>query len=295
MLGRADHSKETGGPSDMHPLVSIRIPLYNHQDYIIDALESVLKDTYPNKELVIIDDGSTDHSLHVAQNWIDNTKPDFPVSLTTQENKGVTRTLNSLVQKSKGAFLVSLASDDRLQSGGIQKRITYLQENPQKSAVIGDCNVISAKGELISTSGLSKFYHANLDMYKTDSGLLEEIITNWSVPGSVMMVRREVYDKVGPYNETLTVEDWDFYLRLASQGLLGFINTPVSDYRLHGKNTALAKDKKFQNYSQMALTAWHNLSTVPKSHRLGLIKKLISLTSRALYFGLVQILSLKKT
>lgn len=273
------------------PLVSIRMPLFNHAHYVEEALESVRCDGYPNKELIIIDDGSQDGSSQVVRDWIGRMQPEFPVSLTSRENRGIARTLNELIAASRGEFLVSLASDDRLLPGGILRRLDYLLAHPKKKAVIGDCRVIDAAGARLYDSGFSQLYKGRLQRYHTDSGILDEVIRNWSVPGSVLMVHRDIYHHVGPYDERLQIEDWDFYLRLVSEGLLGFVEKPVSEYRLHGSNTALRKDRKFRNYWQMTLTAWRNIPVVPASYRFAMGRAVLRFGIRASVFGLIELLS----
>ncbi len=255
------------------PKVSVRMALYNHEAYVREALESVRRDSYANKELVIIDDGSTDNSADAVRRWIDEAKPDFPVIFKSRENRGVTRTLNELVSLCTGDYLVSLASDDMLVDGGIEKRLDYLRRHPEKQAVFGDCLVIGENGGILHESGLSGFYKANLERYRDDDGLLDEIVTNWSVPGSILMVRRGIYGLVGGYNESLQIEDWDFYMRMAAKKLLGFTEDIVACYRLHGSNTSSNPLGKRLRYKQQALTALYNLPGAAAGHKLYLLRK----------------------
>jgi len=257
------------------PKVSIRIALYNHENYIVEALESVRQDSYANKELVIIDDGSTDNSAAVAQQWLDDTSLDFPVIFKSRKNKGITKTLNELIGLCSGDYFVSLASDDCLIVGGIEKRLAYLLENQDKLAVIGDCHVIDGKGAPLFQSGLSNLYKANLDRYQSVEGILNEVITNWSVPGSLLMVRRDIYDLISDYNEKLEIEDWDFYMRMTTRGLLGFVNEPIANYRLHDSNTSRTSKNKLWRYKQLMLSAWYNLPTVPVNYKIFLLRKMI--------------------
>lgn len=297
MSGRAEGAGGPEAQSDMSdwPLVSVRMPLFNHEAYVFEALESVRLNDYPNKELVVIDDGSSDRSFSVAQEWLQKTQPDFPVQLRTRENRGLTRTLNELVEISNGEFLVSLASDDRLIVDGIRSRVSYLLAHPEKMAVIGDCHVIDQHSTQIHGSGFEDLYSACLGRYQTDQGLLDEILGNWAVPGSVLLVRKGLYDKVGLYDENLRVEDWDFYIRMVSQGLLGFVARPVSDYRVHADNTALARGKKFMNYTQLMKTAWKNIWVVPGSHRHVMMQKILGFGARALVWrGMQAVDDLKK-
>ena len=110
------------------------------------------------------------------------------------------------------------------------------------------------RGKQAMASGIED-YHKSHGVKRSrliDSALLpSEIVFHWGVPGPVMMARREAYSLLGGYDESLRLEDWDFYLRLASQNALGYVNTPVSSWRVHGNNTILRKD----NYLDGALEA----------------------------------------
>jgi glycosyltransferase involved in cell wall biosynthesis len=134
----------------MPPLVSILIPLYNHEHFIAKCLDSVLEDTYPDKEIVIIDDGSKDSSAEVVMQWRSAQSESLPCSFTfiSRENRGVTSTLNELVALAQGGLLAILASDDYLLPGGIEARTNYLEQNRDKLAVIGDCKLVDYQGEL---------------------------------------------------------------------------------------------------------------------------------------------------
>ncbi|KRT55834.1 glycosyltransferase family 2 protein [endosymbiont of Ridgeia piscesae] len=253
--------------------VSVRIPAYNHEKYIERCLDSVLEDSYPNKELVIINDGSTDRTPELIDQWIKKNQPEFPVLYESRENRGLPKTLNELVALCCGKYLVSLASDDYLLDGGIEERVRYLDEHTDKFAVISDCIVVDDGGNLLHDSGLTGLYSAKVEKYYNADGLLDEIISNWSVPGPVLMVRRSLYDKVGQYNEKLEVEDWDLYIRMASQKLLGFVNKKVSAYRLHDKNICRRSDKVIWSHKQRLRIAIKNLANVPSGYKISMLRQ----------------------
>lgn len=258
------------------PLVSIRIPAYNHEKFINQCLDSVLFDDYPNKELVVIDDGSTDETASMIEDWINKNKPEFGVRFYPREHRGLSPTLNELISLCEGDFLVSLASDDVLIPGGIRSRVDYLMNNPKKSAVFSDCMVIDDNDTVTHASALTELYSSSIESYSEDNLLSREIIWNWSIPGPVLMVRRTIYEKTGYYNPKLLIEDWDFYLKMCSQNLLGFINEKVSYYRLHESNTSRPKNNAM-NLVRLAGTAQKNISGFQGELRRLLIKKMFIL------------------
>lgn len=228
---------ERGAAQTTLPLVSVVIPAYNHGGYVQRCLDSVAEDGYANKEVVIIDDGSTDDTNTRIREWIARNETRLTCRYISRENRGLVATLNELVRMCTGEYLVVLASDDYLLPGGIGCRVEYLRNHAAKDAVIGDCIVVDGNDKLIASSGLSGFYSADKSRYHDDRGLRREIILNWSVPGPVLMVRRSIYGKIGGYDPRLCLEDWDMYLRMAAQDLLGFVDHPVSAYRVHPDST----------------------------------------------------------
>jgi len=223
----------------MRPLVSVIIPVYNHQDFLLKCLESVANETYDNIEILIIDDGSTDDSFQIAQTWSERNADRFArIELHRQENLGVTKTLNRLVQLAKGEFIAVLASDDCLLPGGIEARVNALGRNSDWLAVFGDCVVVDENETLLHESGVCGFYPGSARKCALlDRGLIGlELALRWSVPGPVFLMRRQTPEIIGEYDETISVEDKDYYLRLLTRGALGFIDHKVASYRLHGRN-----------------------------------------------------------
>jgi len=224
--------------SGYNPLVSILIPLYNHDRYITQCLDSILNDPYPAKEIIILDDGSTDNSVQVVKEWYSKNREKIAgrFELKNQNNHGLCATLNKLVNLAKGDYIALLASDDHLLPGGIQARVDYLEKHNDKMAVFGDCIVIDSNDKLIYKSGIENLHHGRKKYLINDSLLGYELIFHWCVPGPVFMAKRDTYKAIGLYDETLAVEDWDYYLRLVSQSALGFIDYPVAAYRHHETN-----------------------------------------------------------
>jgi len=225
--------------------VSIIVPCWNEEFTIGGTLHSLLNLDYPkNKlEIIAIDDGSTDHTPDIIEGWIEKNRKNIPVTYRSRKNKGVTATLNDLIDLSKGEYILFIHSDDYLLPDGISKRLKYLQQHSEKLAVFGDCIVIDSHGKKIYDSGLSGLYFAKKENYNDPEKLKKEIITNWSVPGGTLMVRKSAYDEFG-YNENFIIEDLDFYLYFASHNLIGFLDETVSAYRVHGENTCM-KDENW--------------------------------------------------
>ncbi len=217
------------------PLVSVLIPMYNHARYIRRCLDSLLEDGWDNLEALVIDDGSSDESFEIALDWANKHSAKLVrFELTRQENQGLPRTLNKLVEKAKGEYVALLASDDYLLPGGIEARVKALENNPNWLAVIGDVHIVDTSGNLLHTSGLIGFVKRPkwvLDHQKT---LRRELLLRWWCPGPALMLRRCTFDseQIGLYDTSISIEDRDYYLKLISRNGLGFIHYPVAAYRI---------------------------------------------------------------
>ena len=261
------------------PLVSVLVPLYNHARYITRCLDSVLEDGYPNIEIIIIDDGSKDDSAALARQWFtrQHSASLKHFEFEDRQNKGVTRTLNELVGKANGEYLILLASDDYLLPGGISARLEYLEQHPTKFAVFGDCIVVDDSGSKTHDSGIADLYNGHLECLVQEELLPMELIFKWCVPGPVFMARKELYDQIGLYDESLRVEDWDMYLRIAARNQLGFITTPVAAYRYHGGNSVLNDTMKSAQLDSLLRTAEKNIRAFRGAQRRSLLYKYFKL------------------
>lgn len=219
------------------PLVSVLIPSFNHESYIIECLESVIADGYPNIELIVIDDGSSDRTYEKAAEWISQHLRYFQggAQCRTQENKGLVTTLNLLVAEAKGLYFVLVAGDDQLLLGGIASRLDYLLQHKEYLAVFGDAQAIDENGNLIFSSVIQDKFRGNKRALSDPRFRTIELILNWCVPGPVFMADRRVTEIVGEYSEKFLIEDRDYYLRLLAFGRLGFLDKPVAAYRLHSE------------------------------------------------------------
>lgn len=222
-------------------LVSVLVPVHNQEKFITDCLDSVLEQDYPNIELVILDDGSTDHSAAIATKWIDqNGSRLASAQIHQQENRGVCATFNRLVALSKGEFVAPLAADDFLLPGGIRRRAEALGKHDAWLAVFGDCVLVDENAQVLNESAITGLIGEGRGsrkralVYPQLIGL--ELILRWSIPGPALLVRRDAYREdvgVGPYKENLNAEDRDFHLRLVARAALGFVDSSVAAYRVH--------------------------------------------------------------
>lgn len=216
--------------------VSILIPCYNHEKFIERTLDSIVADTYPYKEIVIINDGSTDNSDVKIREWVSKNEQKVKVTYTARENKGVCVTLNEMTLKSKGKYILPLASDDCLYGNTIAKRIQILEDDPQKTVLLNDALVIDAEDNVIMQSSATDYWKADKSKYLNDNDLIYECIRGPKVGGPIIMYDRSILDEIGMHPEDLRIEDWYFYQRAACVKRMVYVDFKVALYRVHGDN-----------------------------------------------------------
>ncbi|MBY0292312.1 MAG: glycosyltransferase [Alphaproteobacteria bacterium] len=225
------------------PLVSILIPAYNHEKYIGEVLDSFLFITYSNIELVIIDDGSTDDTPNIIEKWVVDHQDEIHVNYYSRENKGCSATQNELINRARGEFVIPSSSDDYLLPHSVEKLVKAAQKFPNKNIFFGDGIVIDGKGKKIKDSILEDLNNTKKINLLTEKTLPEEIISRWSISGPQAMMRRDVYNKLGMYDNNLVIQDWDFYLSAIAGNHVLFIDEPICAYRVHSFNTSRVKDR----------------------------------------------------
>jgi glycosyltransferase involved in cell wall biosynthesis len=210
--------------------------MYNHARFVRECLDSLLTEGWPNLEVLLLDDGSSDGSFEVAQQWRWEHPGAFSrFELGRQANQGVTRTLNKLVAQSRGEYLTLVASDDALLPGGLAKRIEVLNQHLHWLAVLGNAWIMDLSGQVFHRDGARGFKQRASWVLDHPDTLCRELLIRWWVPGPTLLLRRRAFDPdlgVGLYDESIAYEDRDFYLRLLQRTALGFVDYPVALYRV---------------------------------------------------------------
>jgi glycosyltransferase involved in cell wall biosynthesis len=208
----------------MKPKVSVIIPNYNYSQYICEAVESVLLQTYPNVEIIIVDDGSKDNSLEVLEKFGDKIK------ILAQQNAGVSVARNNGVANSNGEFIAFLDADDIWLPEKIERQISLFLNDKTLGLVHVAVQDIDASGKNLGThfDGLSGEVSHELLLFK------RAVILGG---GSGIMIPRKIFDEVGGFDLRLsTSADWDIFYQISSRYKVGFINEILLKYRLHGLN-----------------------------------------------------------
>jgi SAM-dependent methyltransferase len=221
----APHDEPTGADApEGAALVSIVIPCFNQAHFLGEAIESVLAQTYPHLEVVVVDDGSADNTGEVAARYPG-------VRYVRQENQERSAARNTGLRHSTGDYLVCLDADDRLLPGAVEAGLEHLHAHPECAFAFGKWRPIAMDG-----SPLPKWPPPRIEV-EGDAyvGLLQ---CNYIEMHATVVYRRAVFAAVGGFDPALKAsEDFDLYLRIARQYPVCSHGTVVAEYRRHGSNT----------------------------------------------------------
>ena len=215
--------------TDSQPLVTVIIASYNHGPYIEQSIQSVLDQTYPNIELLVIDDGSPDDSVERIQRLQAVHGFDFRV----QQNQGLTNTLNGAIARAKGSLIVPFGSDDIMMPDRIAVQVAYMDGKPEVGICAGNIELIDANGNLFPEKRQRRDVpFRRLDF---DDMFLER---KPYPPAPTLMIRREALDKVGGFDPSIRLEDLYIELKITHAGyFIDGLNVVMARYRKHATNS----------------------------------------------------------
>ena len=190
-----------------YPLVSVLCLCYNQADFVREAIDSVLNQTYPNVQLIVVDDASTDASVSVIEEYLKSHANIMFLPLS--QNVGNCKAFNHAFRYAKGDFIIDLAADDVLLPERISAGVaTLFQAGDSYGVNFTDAEWISADGQTLLRHS-QRFPHDTIpqgDVYK-------DLIQRFFICSPTMMYRTEVIRSLGGYDESLAYEDFDFWIR----------------------------------------------------------------------------------
>jgi glycosyltransferase involved in cell wall biosynthesis len=209
----------------MSKLVSIIIPCYNAEKWIREAIDSCLNQTYPNIEIIVIDDGSTDRSLEFIKNYGNK------IIWKTGENRGGNHARNRGFSLSRGEYIQFLDADDYILPEKITRQVNFLEEN-NADVVYGDW-----RHQKHFTDG--KFILEDIQVSGQQSNILASLLADWWVSPACILFNREAVEKSGGWDETLKAgQDRDFFLSVViNNAKVSYQPGCYSIYRRYGNVT----------------------------------------------------------
>lgn len=236
------------------PLVTIIAISYNQEDYVEATLDSIKKQTYPNIQLIISDDGSKDRTKEIIRNWVSTQYPQA-IFLDNSVNVGITKNLNRALPHIKGSFVKQIGCDDMLLENSVSIIMDKFTELPDDYGVIyTDMYRINEKGDLIDERGLiEKRGHPVYSGYVYKEMIKKPFITSASI-----IFKKEVLDKLVCFNEKVFYEDHDTYLRASKYFKFYYIPEKLVKYRVHSASliNSSPKIKYFINTYNVYMTSY---------------------------------------
>jgi glycosyltransferase involved in cell wall biosynthesis len=209
-------------------LVTAAIPTYNRARYLAEAIESAVAQTYPDVEIVVVDDGSTDDTPAVVEPYRDR------IRYVRQENAGRSAARNRCILETRGRYLSFLDSDDRWLPDKLALQVPVLEERPDVGMVHGHVDVIDADGKPLRE--LTAKHHRLWSKAHESGVTYARYALDCRCLSSATTFRRAVFDRVGPYDTTLALDDYELYLRVALDSEIVFLERSVAEYRSHSSN-----------------------------------------------------------
>ena len=199
-------------------LATVVITCFNQAHFLREAIESALRQSYRDLEIVLVDDGSTDNTSQVAAAY-------SSVCYVHQDNCGLSAARNAGFKQSNGQYLVFLDADDRLLTNAVEAGVQHLRAHPDCAFVAGHYSVIGSNGDLKLQAGRAPM---GQDPYA------ELLRGNYIGMHATVMYRRAIFDRVGSFDTSLKAcEDYDLYLRIARVQRFFCYDMVVAEYRHH--------------------------------------------------------------
>ena len=248
----------------MKDLISVVVTCYNHQDYIEQCLRSIFAQTYRNIELLVLDDGSSDHSAEIIESVLVDSP--FPTRFESHENMGVVKTRNKALQQIQGTYFIFVDSDDFLDSDYIESFYTTMVQE-EADIVYGDLYDPDKKEFYLKSRPFDKL-----------AFLTENYISNCS------LIRRSVADGIY-YDEALNrekLEDYDFLLNLIiNQGARPVYDSKTKlNYRVFDKESISKRDSTRYHYEMYLKILRKYVKQIPDEIYQALGKNIFTLEGR---------------
>lgn len=206
------------------PLISIIIPNYNYAKYIARTIDSALAQTYPNIEVVVVDDESKDDSLDVLEEFGSRIK------VIAQTNQGVSAARNNGVAASSGELVAFLDADDLWSPEKLERQMAIIDRDAEIGLVHCWMTYIDTEDKPMGQMADGTAGQIAAEILRFDGGGVIGA-------GSTSLIPRRVFDEVGGFDVRMsTAADWDISYRIAARYKIGMVCEPLVQYRIHNSN-----------------------------------------------------------
>lgn len=211
------------------PKVSFLALCFNHAPYLKQCLDSIAAQQWPHAELIILDNASADNSPNTIRHWA-STAPLPTTLLLESERRGICANLNRMLTHATGDFLALISTDDYWFPSKTTRQVAALSSlGTEWSAAYSDAICIDAAGHPLPTPFISS--HRSFDQLPSGD-ILAELLRGPFIPAMSTLIRRSALARAGHYDESLVYEDYDMWIRLATDGKFHADPEPLCAYRI---------------------------------------------------------------
>jgi glycosyltransferase involved in cell wall biosynthesis len=210
--------------------VTVVVAAYNHARFVREALDSVAAQTLPAAALLVVDDASTDDSAAVMSAWLEETGTPAD-TIFHQDNRGICRTFNEALARVRTPYFTIMSADDRMLPDRLRTQVEVLEAcGPDTAAIYSDAWCIDMDGARTGELFSASYRFAGSAM--PQGHIFRELCHgNW-IPAPSVLLRTDLVRAVGGYDESLSFEDYDLWLRLAQRHRFALAPEPAVEYRL---------------------------------------------------------------
>lgn len=247
------------------PLVSVIALCYNHERFLKNCLESVRSQTYPNLQIIIMDDCSKDSSVSLIREWISQNST-LPVTFIAHEqNRGICKTLNEALSHTRGKYISMVATDDAWEPEKIFEQVTVMESLDETVGVIySDAFTMNEAG----VRQPKRFVETYRNFRRLPEGNIHELLWEGNfIPAMATLIRRSVFEAVGKYDESLFYEDWDMWLRISRCYRFASYPKPTAHYRVFSASMSKSAADRMNCSNEIIFTKNLLESLVPRSVR----------------------------
>lgn len=227
----------------MNPQFSIIIPLYNKANYVVQTLDSVLNQTFTNFEIIIVNDGSTDNSLEVVENFNDKR-----IKIYSTKNQGVSAARNFGIKKAQANYIAFLDADDFWKNTHLELLNQLLNKFPDCGMY---CMAYAKKHKSLTYPAIYNNIPKTIGWMGIVEDYFESSLKNAIAWTSATMIPKKVLNEIGSFNEKITLgagEDTDLWIKIAINYSVAFCNTVTAIHNLESENRITNSNTNIRNF-----------------------------------------------